>query len=151
MKKIDLGQTIGMLANIGVVAGILFLAIELQQNNELMDAERRFNRLTIATGSLTLLATNSELAAAVAKLNDLSVGIDNLDLTPGERTQLRGYYSRVIINEEWTYLELPGSELPVQEWKKLAQSRSWRFHWDAVNSSRGDEFVGWMQRNILEQ
>jgi hypothetical protein len=28
MKKIDVGQTIGILANIGVVAGIVFLAIE---------------------------------------------------------------------------------------------------------------------------
>ncbi len=29
MKKIDLGQTIGILANVGVIAGILFLGIAL--------------------------------------------------------------------------------------------------------------------------
>ena len=32
MKKIDLGQTIQILANVGVLAGILFLAFELRQN-----------------------------------------------------------------------------------------------------------------------
>jgi len=32
MKKIDLGQTIQTLANLGVIAGIVFLAMELQQN-----------------------------------------------------------------------------------------------------------------------
>jgi hypothetical protein len=41
LKKIDLGQTITILANIGVIAGIIFLAIELRQNNELMRAEAR--------------------------------------------------------------------------------------------------------------
>jgi len=29
MKKIDLGQTIGILANVGVIVGILFLGIAL--------------------------------------------------------------------------------------------------------------------------
>jgi hypothetical protein len=29
LKKIDLGQTIGILANVGVIAGILFLGIAL--------------------------------------------------------------------------------------------------------------------------
>jgi hypothetical protein len=31
MKKIDLGQTIAIFANIGVIAGIVFLSVELQQ------------------------------------------------------------------------------------------------------------------------
>ena len=35
MKKIDLGQAVSILANVGVLAGILFLAVELRQNNEL--------------------------------------------------------------------------------------------------------------------
>ena len=32
MKKIDLGQTLQILANIGVIAGIVFLAVEIRQN-----------------------------------------------------------------------------------------------------------------------
>ena len=44
MKKIDLGQTITILANIGVIAGIGFLALEVHQNNELMSAEARRSR-----------------------------------------------------------------------------------------------------------
>ena len=38
MKKPDLGQTITIFANLGVIAGIVFLGIELQQNNELLTA-----------------------------------------------------------------------------------------------------------------
>ena len=33
MKKIDLGQTISILANVGVVVGIIFLAVEIRDNN----------------------------------------------------------------------------------------------------------------------
>ena len=34
MKKIDLGQTITILANVGVIAGIVFLAVEVRQVGE---------------------------------------------------------------------------------------------------------------------
>ena len=47
MKKIDLGQTITILANLGVIGGILLLAYELRQNNAFMGAQARFNRLSI--------------------------------------------------------------------------------------------------------
>jgi len=105
VKKLNVGQALAILANAGVIASIFFLALELRQNNELMDAERRFNRLSIATGSLTLLATSPELSKAVAKLDDVPVTVDDLDLTPGELTQARAYYSRVIRNQEWSALE----------------------------------------------
>ena len=34
MKKMDLGQTLQILANFGVIAGIVFLAIEIRQNTD---------------------------------------------------------------------------------------------------------------------
>jgi len=39
MKRIDLGQTIQILADIGVVVGIAFLALEMRLNRELLRAE----------------------------------------------------------------------------------------------------------------
>lgn len=39
MKKIDLGQTINTIANLGVIAGIVFLAIELRQNNKQLELQ----------------------------------------------------------------------------------------------------------------
>jgi hypothetical protein len=45
MKRIDLGQAISVPANLGVIAGIVFLALELQQNNELLGAEARATRV----------------------------------------------------------------------------------------------------------
>ena len=39
MKKIDLGQSVAIVANLGVIAGIVFLAFELRQNNQLLRAQ----------------------------------------------------------------------------------------------------------------
>ena len=45
MKKIDLGQTITILANVGVIAGIVFLGYELRQNQVVVQAQTR-NEIT---------------------------------------------------------------------------------------------------------
>ena len=47
MKKIDLGQTISILANFGVIAGIVFLAVEIGQNQRALDEQ---NMLTSLSG-----------------------------------------------------------------------------------------------------
>ena len=41
MKKIDLGQTLQLLGNLGVVVGILLLVYELAQNREMTRAQTR--------------------------------------------------------------------------------------------------------------
>lgn len=59
MKKIDLGQTIQILANIGVIAGILFLAVEIRTNTQM-------NRIAIQQAfSANWLQINSQLAGDV--------------------------------------------------------------------------------------
>lgn len=46
MKKIEVGQVFEILVNVGII----FPSVMLQQDNGLMDAERRSNQLTAATG-----------------------------------------------------------------------------------------------------
>ncbi len=59
MKKIELGQTIGIVANLGVIAGIVFLAIEIEQNTAMIEAEMRQSRAEIALG-MTQALFNSD-------------------------------------------------------------------------------------------
>ncbi len=49
MKKIDYSQIITILANIGMIGGILLLAYERRQNNELMVASRFCRHTTTKT------------------------------------------------------------------------------------------------------
>lgn len=101
MKKIDLGQVIQILANLGVIAGLILLAVELEQNNELMAAEARFNRLSVQAESTTILAENPDLAGFLLKANS------GAELAPIEQARLDYYLRRVFGNMEWAYRELP--------------------------------------------
>lgn len=67
MKKIDLGQTIAVLANIGVIAGIAFLALEVRNSRIATIAQTQDS---IADGFITLnMATisNPEIGATFRK------------------------------------------------------------------------------------
>ncbi len=63
MKNIKVGQAIGVLANVGVIVGIVFLVIELQQNREMMRAQTRNELSQGIVELMTVLATNAELAS----------------------------------------------------------------------------------------
>jgi hypothetical protein len=65
MKNINLGQSMTILANVGVVAGILFLAIELQQNNEVLEAEVRATWVNRQAGLLETMALNPDLLSVL--------------------------------------------------------------------------------------
>jgi hypothetical protein len=41
LKKLDFGQTITIFADVGEIAGIMFLAFEPQQNNGSLDLQAR--------------------------------------------------------------------------------------------------------------
>ena len=67
MKKIDLGLTISILANVGVIAGIVFLALELQQNNSLLAAQARREQLDARTAAGSVELNNPDVARVTYK------------------------------------------------------------------------------------
>ena len=64
MKKIDLGQTVNTVANLGVIVGILLLIFELTQNRDMMRAQIRNEISTSLSGALPAVA-DAELADAL--------------------------------------------------------------------------------------
>ena len=144
MKKLDLAQGITVLANLGVIAGIVFLGVELSQNNELMAAQQRFNRLTTATGTFTAVAENPELAEAIVKANS-----DPDSLTAAEEMQLSMMFWRVLRNQEWTFFELPREELPVDEWRYNPTGfASWCATWTIRRDQLASEFVQFLEEDV---
>ncbi len=145
MKKIDLGQMFHILANLGVLGGILLLAYELHQNNELMGVQARFNRLTINTENYTLRVENPDLAEAWQK------AYENEPLSSSERTLVEAFAMRVLLVREWSYRELPESEIPVERWKRN-QNRVEQLRM-AFEREKGDldpGFVQFMEENVVE-
>jgi len=109
MKKIDLGQTITILANIGVIAGIVFLALELKQNNELLEAEARQALVDRRISLAQLVASNNELADVVAKARA------GEDLSPGEQRRLYALNVTIFVGVESQFAEFQRGELELED------------------------------------
>ena len=90
MKKIDLGQTIAILANLGVIAGIAFLAFELRQNTQAVELASAQAYLTGGSELDLRIATDKDLASLLLR------GGDPEPLTAVEALQL----------ERWNYAVL---------------------------------------------
>ena len=115
MKKIDLGQTLGILANLGVIAGIVFLAVELRQNTESLDESRRlaaanaYQARAFTFASQTLSNVHSpEMVEALVAFQAASEA-DNpavafVALSPQDQLRIRSYYlARIAISDNNYY------------------------------------------------
>ena len=144
MKKIDLGQAISLLANVGVIIGLAFLAFELRQNNEFMAAEARFNRLSVSMESWSLLAESDALAELRYK------DITGVEMTPQERDRWESYLMRVLITREWSFRELPREDLPVETWRRVTREQSvLRELYEREKASFDAEFTAWFDQNVM--
>jgi hypothetical protein len=123
MKQIDVGQTITILVNIGVIAGIVFLGIEIQQNNAALEAQ---------TG-LTLSENRSDIWAQIrdsSELADLFVKLaDGQQLTPSEKLRVLAHEYSFLVNMQWEYGETRSGrisidQLPLIGWRGLVHNRS---------------------------
>jgi len=76
MKKVDLSQLLQILSNVGVIVGIVFLAVEVRQNQYALDEANVLNRaatLNEATANFgrlrSMLAENADLASIWIRAN----------------------------------------------------------------------------------
>ena len=96
MKKIDMGQTVQILANVGVIAGIIFLGLELRQNNSLLTAQTLYNQFSIERETRRPFIENND------GMSDFYVKhAAGEPLTPSERTQMT--FLRIDIFDSWRY------------------------------------------------
>ncbi len=151
MKKIDLGQSISILANIGVIAGIVFLAVELQQNNELLSAQARSERVSLRQADTALLIQTPELVTAVLKHQR------DEQLTDYEELIFSNYLNFIFTNFENVYMEsqrglIEEDSIPVDSWRSNFHG-SGDFdmleYWNAQKVGFQPRFVEWMEENII--
>ena len=99
MKKIDLGQSIGILANLGVIAGIVFLGLELRQNNSLLAAQARYSLRQLRTDTADSIAALDVLEAT----HKYAAGEA---ITPAERSAALMVALKSVELWEWQYADL---------------------------------------------
>ena len=104
MKLDQINRWLSLLANVGVIAGIVFLAIEIRQNNENLTVQTRANYHATFSEIWGMAAENSELANILGK--DLS----GEQLTRSEFIQLAAYWTKSLLANQWSFLGLPIEE-----------------------------------------
>ena len=112
-----------------------------------MEAEARFNRLSVSREAYNIQSTNRELAEIVVKVNS------NESLTEVERYRFASSHMRFLINMEWIYGEMPvdSSERKYAE-RQMMSSMSNELRRQIFLDKMDhfdDGFVSWVEDNIL--
>ncbi len=149
MKKLDLGPTIQILANVGVLAGIILLAVELRQNNNLLGVELRANSTERILGTATTVLENPYLIELLGKAAN--------ELTPVERDTLVLLGIRSLSGFESSFREVElglGDEDVLRRslravWQRPHLNYGMPLAWDTFKMRASPEFLSWMEENVV--
>lgn len=148
MKKFDIGYTIQILANVGVIAGIVFLAFELRQNNEHMAAQGRFNRVSLVAQQFRTLAEDSDLT-------ELRVQAGNgKQLSEVEQRRVDAALMATFVILQWEFEELPEDSAEIANMREVmhrnfANDATYLNIWNDRKGAFNPEFVQWMEDNVV--
>jgi hypothetical protein len=149
MKKIDIGQAIQIVANIGVIAGIALIAVQLRQNNDLLGIQIRSNRLDRVTSTAEIVLENPYLLELLAK--------EPSTLTSTEQDALLVLGIRSLSNFEAAYEDVEQG-LADEAVLRLQMKSLWnRPHlnygmplaWSTFKERGNRDFVAWMEQYVV--
>lgn len=152
MKKIDLGQSISILANLGVITGIFFLASEVRQNNALLQQQSRAIGTQQYFDTLERLIDDPTLLALTMKDWD--------NLTPLESARLQLLVFRTFAAWEYEWGEWQRGRFDDDDMADNQRIWSHGFeeqpmfgqHWNMYRETRAAPgFVSWMEENVVRE
>ena len=148
LNKLDLGQTITILANLGVIAGIMFLGLELRQNNDQLQSQTRTNLYDMQSQIQTALFSNT------GELLDTLVKAENNDeLTQQETLQLLAFQSNAVATMEVMFREDSENSRSAPGWVTaiFATIPGARDFFDQTKDRRDADFVRFVEQEIFPQ
>jgi hypothetical protein len=151
MSKINLGQAVQTLANLSVIVGIVFLALQLQQNSALLASQARATRAQVRLNSLDTALSNPELLQAAFKQ------LNGEPPTAMEEFILFIDANRSFVSWQFVYGEfreglIESADVPVENWRNVFRVRDLQRFWQQkeILGLRPD-FVQWMDENVVEE
>ena len=97
MKTFDVSRTVSVLANIGVIASIAFLAISVRQNNALLTVQARANTLSARNRANELIVESPSLPTIYAKFRA------GEPLETDEATRLTAMHQYLLLMMQWNF------------------------------------------------
>ena len=148
MTSAKFNEWLMLIANVAVVGGIVFLAIEIRQNNELLRSE---SRQALVSNDVTSLTANLENVDVFAKLTSQE------ELSAEDQLRLSFMYTLDLRNREFEYFQYVNGLLDEETWLAYRHvivvnhssdlGRSW---WDVVGRGIVDpEFADLVDELLL--
>jgi hypothetical protein len=152
--QLDVSQIAGVLANIGVIAGIVFLAVELRQNNRLLAAQARYSLRQYRSDIADTIMSPHVLEATHSYATD-----DNV--TPAKKSAALMTALKALELWEWQHAEyvegmLQRKSLPVDSWRlwffgkgqsPVPFQEIWELRKDVLNP----KFVQFFQESVIDR
>jgi hypothetical protein len=149
MKKIDVGQTMNTIANLGVIVGIVFLAIEVHQSTETQRLSAAQQVLGLSYSNWTVQSSQEAYSSIFAALNageglspEDAIQFDNM-----MHSIFAGFW-QVHFQHENGFLDdeiFNAYERRMSGWIMIAPINDF---WTRRKSSYGDDFQLWVDSLI---
>ena len=148
MKMTHLNERLTLIANISVVAGIVFLGLELNQNTGVMRAQAQAdltaNRISFAVRMMD--PVNADLA--------VKAGGEGI-LTASERLRYEGLLRTLLLSWESEYYQFQSGllkEVPATAWRRLyAEMPGMAEYWFSFKSSVTPEFATFLDQMVAQE
>ena len=149
MKRISFGQAVRVLANIGVIAGIVFLGIELRQNNDQLRSQSRANIYEMqAEIQRNYFRNDGGMADLYVKANT-----DGEVLSAVESSRLASYRTHLLRTMEFIFREDPESAIDSIRWMTtlFRSTPDLTVEWEETKSGRDPAFVEFLETEVISQ
>ena len=151
---LDIGQLVTIGANVGVIAGLVFLALEIRQNNKFLAAQARYSLRQYRSDIADSLMLPHVLEATHKRARGEQI-------SPEEKSTGLMVALKILELWEWQYGEyaagmLKRSELPVGAWRLWFHDQGpfplpARDIYDVRKSVLNPEFVKFFEENVVSR
>jgi len=146
MEPLALSQWLTFIANVAVVGGIFFLAVEVRQNSRNMAAQVRATFFVSVADTFRIPAENHDLTQIMER------DMKNESLAQAETWQVQAFWTRIHLAMEWGYKELPPAEFANGlSFQKLTHDMfpAYRSAWEQREDLFDRQFYRYMCDNVF--
>ena len=149
MNSDSLSRWLSILANLGVLAGIFFLAMEINQNSEFLESEARNSRAQNRIDGNYQIISSPVLLTAITNIQG------EKELSPEEAMAIQRFAITNLVSwqlafEDYSAGLLELSDLPVAGWNNYMQAKymqeQW-YGWGQMNLR--PDFILWFETNVI--
>lgn len=149
MEKLN--SWLSLVANLAVVGGIVFLALEVRQNSDALSAST-YQSMAIEQAQFNQNFMNREIAQILAAID--SGGFE--DLSPVQRYQLNGLDNAYLFLQQNPYFQYTNGHLPESSWESRRQamlevfgSENMLLHWERRSFAFDQNFQRYVNEEII--